>query len=221
MKFLRIKGVDEAARILSTRLREELGAHKRVLWLVPGGSNLAVAVQAMDLISRQETKHLTLMLTDERYGPIDHADSNLFQLNQAGMIPKDATVVPVLANVSLEDTIKYYAEAAQRAFEVCDVVIGQFGIGDDGHIAGILPHSEAAVLNDAWVFGYAAPDYTRLTLSPHAISKVTAAYAFVFGENKKTMLESLRDKNLPLEDQPSRILKMVKEAYVYSDQIGE
>ena len=102
MKFIRIKDADEAARILSTRLRQELSAHKRVLWLIPGGSNLPVAVKAMDLISQQETNYLTLMLTDERYGPVNHPDSNLYQLNQAGMVPKDSTLVPVLANVSLK-----------------------------------------------------------------------------------------------------------------------
>jgi len=219
MNYQRIKGDDEAARILATRLREELQSGKKVLWLLSGGSNVPVVVKALEQIRDQDLRRLTMMLCDERYGPVGHDESNLYKLKQAGFIEGKATLIATLSNSSLQDTARYFSEALEKAFASHDVVIGQFGIGDDGHIAGILPHSPATVLDEKWAISYDTPPLTRITMTPHAITKVTAAYCFVFGENKRDMLLKLRDQNLPIDEMPSRVLKMVKEAYVYNDQV--
>jgi len=51
-----------------------------VLWLVPGGSNIPIAVEAMDMIRKEMSglslKYLTITLSDERYGSVGHKDSN-------------------------------------------------------------------------------------------------------------------------------------------------
>jgi 6-phosphogluconolactonase/glucosamine-6-phosphate isomerase/deaminase len=218
MTFEHLGSTDEAAQILSDRLAMELKEDKRVLWLVPGGSNIGIAIKTMELIKSGDIRKLTMMLTDERYGEIGHADSNFQQLKAAGFMAGKAVFIQTLSNSSLQDTVRYYGEAAEKAFAQHDILIGQFGIGDDGHIAGILPGTPATMLDDDWAIGYESPPYTRITLTPHALNQVHTAYAFVFGESKRPALTRLRDEMLPIDEQPSQILKNLPEATVYSDQ---
>lgn len=175
----------------------------------------------MASIPEELTEHLTILLTDERFGEVGHPDSNAKQLQDAGFQPKKATFVPVLdADYSREETRKRYEEAVKSAVEQASVTIGQFGIGSDGHIAGILPHSSAATA-DGWFTIYDAPPFVRATLTFQALRHIDAAYAMAFGSSKREALLNLRDKNLPLGDQPSQILKEMAEAYVFNDQLED
>jgi len=221
MQFVKTTGWDTGTKALTKRLTDELKRSKRVLWLVCGGSNIPAATKVMAALPEEETKNLAIFLTDERYGEIDHVDSNAKQLYQAGFHTKQAIFVPVLApGFSLAETQERYGQAVKRAFEHADVIIAQFGMGADGHIAGILPRSEA-VEADGWVAAYEAPHYTRVTLTFEALRHITAAYVMAFGEGKKHALEQLRDESLPLVDEPAQILKELPEAFVYNDQIGD
>lgn len=217
---MKTDGWEAGTSALSQRLKQELKQGEHVLWLVCGGSNIAAAVRVMDSIPQEASKQLSIFLTDERYGAVGHTDSNARQLHDAGFQPKDAIFVPVLEpGFTLEETQERYSEASKRALEHADVVIAQFGIGPDGHIAGILPHSPA-VTADEWVTAYDAPPYTRVTLTFLALRHITAAYAMVFGDAKHRALQQLRDEDLSLADEPSQILKALPEAYVYNDQLG-
>ena len=221
MRFVKTPDAERGIGELSQRLTSELKKNKRVLWLVPGGSSIAAAVKIMQALPEEENNNLAIFLTDERYGEVGHIHSNAKQLMDSGFTQKQAIFVPVLApGFSLEETKERYAEAAKRAFEHADVIIAQFGIGTDGHIAGILPHSEAAAA-DGWVAAYETQEHTRVTLTFEALRHISAAYAFVFGDAKKQALEQLRDETLALADEPSQILKELPEAYVYNDQIGD
>jgi 6-phosphogluconolactonase/glucosamine-6-phosphate isomerase/deaminase len=212
---------DEGTAALTARLRKELGTGKRVLWLLGGGSNIAASVKVMDAITDEESEKLAIFLTDERYGELDHQDSNARQLREAGFQPKQAIFVPTLASgLSLGETEERYAQALQTAMEHADVIIGQFGMGPDGHIAGILPNSPATTAT-GWVTGYEAPPYVRITMTFEALRRITAAYLFVFGASKQEAVSNLQTETLPLEQQPAQILKELPEAYVYSDQLEE
>jgi 6-phosphogluconolactonase len=206
---------------LSDRLQAELEAGKNVLWLVPGGSNIPLSAEVMRQIPDELTHRLTIYLTDERYGEVDHPDSNTRQLREAGFDPKDARMVHVLApGLGLEETAEQYALSIAAAFEVADIVIAQIGMGPDGHICGILPGSPA-VTSDQLAVGYKTETFTRITLTPRAlIEHVDAAYVYAFGEAKLPALENLLGKELPLDEQPAQLLKQLPEAYVYNDQLA-
>lgn len=221
MHFVKTPNAEHGIKELSQRLGTEVKKNKHVLWLVPGGSNIAAAVEIMKSLPEEETKNLSIFLTDERYGEVGHIHSNAKQLMDNGFLQKQAIFVPVLApGFSLEETKERYEVAAKQAFEHAEIIIAQFGIGADGHIAGILPHSEA-VETDGWVAAYETHEHTRVTLTFEALRHISAAYAFVFGEGKRIALEQLRDEDLPLDDEPSQILKQLPEAYVYNDLIGD
>ena len=221
MQFIQTPDWKKGTRALSKRLSSELTKNQPVLWLIPGGSNIPAAVEIMKTLPEEATKNLAIFLTDERYGEVGHIHSNGKQLVDAGFLPKQAIFVPVLApGFSLQETQNRYEEAAKRAFEHASVIIGLFGIGSDGHIAGILPHSEA-VESEGWVAAYETHEHTRVTLTFQALRHISVAYVFAFGEEKKAALLKLHDETLPLAEQPSQILKELPEAYLYNDQIGD
>jgi 6-phosphogluconolactonase/glucosamine-6-phosphate isomerase/deaminase len=209
-----------ASASLAQRLLAALEAGQRTLWLVPGGSNITLSVNVLSSIPSTLQQNLTVMQTDERYGEFDHADSNWRQLREAGFVAENAGLIPVLtpANQDLQATTASYAQALAAELAATEVVIGQFGIGADGHIAGIKPRSPASASPEL-VCGYQAEDFARITLAPLALQNIHAAYALVFGGDKKSALEKLRDQDLPLTDQPAQILKQMPESYVYTDQI--
>lgn len=215
-----IPNAEEAAQALLKRLVAELSEKKRVLWLVPGGSNIPLSVSVMREIPAELQPGLAIMLTDERYGDYNHPDSNTRQLREAGFETGQASVVSVLTpeNKNLADTCKRYNQAIKTAFAYADSIIGQFGMGADGHIAGMLPHSPA-VHARTLVAGYDAGNFIRITLTPPAIQQIHAAYAFVYGEPKRPTLENLLHKQLTLTEQPAQILKRLPESYVYNDQL--
>jgi 6-phosphogluconolactonase len=221
MQWLLTPDWDQGIDDLGERLARELGAGRRVLWLVSGGSNSAASARIMARLSDELTPKLTVSLIDERYGPPEHADSNWQKLLQVGFQPKQARLSPVLQpGLTFQATRDSYEKMLSQALADGDIVIGQVGIGDDGHIAGILPHSVATEPTDALVVAYHSDPYDRLTLSFAALQRLTATYAFVFGTAKQAALLRLATQNLSLADQPAQILKQLQQAYVYNDQVG-
>ena len=221
MQLLKTSDWHPAIHVLQARIQQELSAGRRVLWLVSGGSNIVATVTIMQGLVEETTKNLTIMLADERYGAVGHSDSNGAQLLAAGFDPRQAQLLTVLiSNTSFEATRDHYEALAIKAFSNCDIVIAQFGMGSDGHIAGILPRS-AAASSTAFVAAYAAQPYQRLTLTFRAIKRVSVAYVLAYGDDKKPALEMLSSKLIPYTEQPAQIIKELPEAYVFNDQMGE
>jgi 6-phosphogluconolactonase/glucosamine-6-phosphate isomerase/deaminase len=173
-------------------------------------------------IPAELTSNLTVLLLDERFGIPGHADSNWQQLQTAGFDPKQAKVIQTLQREkTLEITCSEYDDAVHEVVDKTHkqggIVIAQCGIGGDGHIAGILPRSPA--VNDSeWVTCYDGGAYQRITLTPVAWESIDVAYAFAYGDTKKGTLTRLKNDALSVDDQPSQLLKVTAEAYVYTDQ---
>jgi 6-phosphogluconolactonase/glucosamine-6-phosphate isomerase/deaminase len=212
-------GAATGSKVLGDRLTAELTAGKRVLWLISGGSNIIITVTVMQTLPEELTPKLTIAPMDERYGPPRHADSNVQQLFEPGFSPKQATFIPILNGSALEATTDAYIDKMAELLYENDVVIGQFGIGADGHTAGILPGSPAALEEAKLAIGYQAQDFSRITLTFPGLRRISAAYAFVYGTSKAAALRDLHDQSLGLDVQPAQILKALPEAYIYNNQI--
>jgi 6-phosphogluconolactonase/glucosamine-6-phosphate isomerase/deaminase len=220
MRFTHSDSPEQGITDLTERLKSELAADKKMLWLVCGGSNIGAEVKIMKAIPADLSQNLTVALTDERYGEVGHGDSNWQQLMDAGFDIKAGKALPVLTGKPLEQTIADYADLARQLFEKNDLAIALFGIGGDGHIAGILPDSPASREGAALAAGYDSPPYTRLTLTFPALKQIDVGYAMSFGDSKQAALQRLENEEIELAEQPSQVLKQLPEAYLYSDQIG-
>lgn len=220
MKFIEIDKKN-ASTYLYNLLINILREHARVTWFVSGGSNMPITVNAMKDIPRDLTKKMNICLVDERYGDVGHKDSNWHQLHNLGFHKKEATLFPVLQNngMTLKETTILFGETVRELLG-SSYTVAQFGIGPDGHIGGALPHTKASAEKEHYTVGYKTDPFTRITMTPVAMSKLNEAYAFVFGHSKYEALYNLYKKNMSVEDQPAQVLKKINRSIVYNDQLS-
>jgi 6-phosphogluconolactonase/glucosamine-6-phosphate isomerase/deaminase len=219
MIFLNSNSPAECARILAERIGSFLAQDKKVLWLLSGGSNINISVLTLDILKEhfplKLKTNLAVSLVDERYGPVGHPDSNWQQLLEADFSLDEIISEPVLTGLSLEETVQNFSENYKRISTWADVVIGQMGIGLDGHTAGILPESPA-VTESGIACSYEALKYTRISLTLTTIKSINASYAFLIGSTKKLVIYYLRSRDFPYAEMPAQVLKDIPESYVYS-----
>jgi 6-phosphogluconolactonase/glucosamine-6-phosphate isomerase/deaminase len=222
MKFLR-EDMGAATHAVAKAICDSLFADRRVLWLVSGGSNIAVEKDVMGMVrdhAGERLAGLAIMPVDERYGYSGHKDSNIQQLREAGFDPGVATLVDVLLHdMPFDQTISFYNDVASTALASADTVIGQFGMGADGHVAGIKPKSPATESDESTVAGYEWEDYTRLTLMPAALRQVTTGFLVAYGEDKKKALTELKKHTASFAKLPAEVLYELPDVYVYNDRI--
>ncbi len=221
MDFIRVEGVSELETALILALNAALAKKETVLWLVPGGSNIKTAVAVMSHLEVNNLVNLTIALTDERYGEPGHADSNFLQLHQNGLETRGATFLDLLDGSPFEETVARASRNMEILFKREKIIVGYFGMGADGHIAGILPHSPAAVSDETWMVGYDGGQFQRFTLTPFALSHVQQAFVGAYGVEKLQPLTTLQNKMVPVTEQPAQILRHIPEVSIFNDQLGD
>ncbi len=143
LRFIHISNPQPVIDYLSLTIRQKLDEGKKLLWLIPGGSSIPIVAAVSKQLQGDDLSNLTVTLTDERYGPVGHADSNWQQLRDAGLNLPGANLQPVLRGKDIDTTAADYSATIAKDLEDCDYKLGFIGIGADGHTAGILPASPA------------------------------------------------------------------------------
>jgi 6-phosphogluconolactonase/glucosamine-6-phosphate isomerase/deaminase len=232
MRWEIIHDIQPVTQYVTEVISAHLENNERVLWLVPGGSALIIAAAVGENLTKHDVKNLTVMLTDERYGPVDHADSNWKQLMDLGFSLPGAKLIPVLTKENndappkgvvvvmdgpnIYETGRQFARQLEQQFGEADFKIGLFGMGADGHTAGILPHSPA-VSSEQFVASYKAPHFERITMTPQAIAQLDEAILYAVGTEKRDALYNLH-QDISLEKQPAQVLKKVPKLTIFTDQ---
>ncbi len=211
--------VKKATTDLKNYLQAALDQGQKVLWLISGGSNIVITADILREL--KNTQHLTIAQVDERYGPVGHPDSNWRQLLDSGAPLEGVTLLPILENplASMNATAESYETKLKNALAQADLSIAQLGMGADGHIAGILPETDA-VTAPGLVTSYQTPQYDRITLTFQGLDQVQQLYLFAYGEDKTEQLKRLESKDLPESEQPAQYLKRHGHVIVYNDSIG-
>lgn len=217
MHIEKSSGREDTAQYLSRVIAEKLSQGKSVLFLVPGGSAIAVAVRVGELLSTKDLSRLRVMLTDERFGEVGHKDSNWAQLLASGFAVPGATLFPVLRGHTLEETVRVYDKELEEEILGADFRIGLFGMGVDGHTAGILPKSTASVATN-YIHGYVAEPFTRITMTPPAIAKLDVTILYAMGKDKAHAIHELREKRT-IRTNPAQALKQARILTVFSDAV--
>lgn len=223
MRFLREPNT-AAAVTMAHSIRHALRQNEHVLWLVSGGSNIPVEIAVMRQLREdcpELLDDLMVLPMDERYGPSGHQNSNYQQMLEAGFAPGDAHWYDVLIDdLPLAETVDYYVDLAEETFGVASYVIGTFGMGADGHTAGILPRSPAAFDTEAVVVGYTGPDHVRMTLTQSVLVRCNEAFLLAYGETKQDALHNLEAAEHSIDDMPAQILHHIENVTVYNDSIA-
>ncbi len=218
MEFYEIQSNDQFIKDFSAKLQNLLNQHKRILWIVSGGSNIANEVAIMSKVSNEDSARLEILLSDERFGPSDYSESNYNQLLQAGFNFKQANFENILTFADIEKANSYYSELFKAKIQKTDYIIAELGIGSDSHIAGILPNSSSANSREL-SYCYEGPDYQRITLTFKALLKINQAMIYSEGKDKEEVIKKL----LVEEDRdqttfPSQILYKIKSVSIYNKQ---
>lgn len=219
ISYIRTSSPDKPAEYLYSAIRQRLERGNKVLWLVPGGSSVTVAVKTAELLAgAPELENLTITLTDERYGLPAHDDSNWQQLLGAGFSLNNANMQPVLTGKSMDDMTKTFGSTLKKGLDAPGFKIGLFGMGSDGHTSGILPGSPAIKSRD-YAASYDGGRYKRITTTPAAISKLDEAVLYALGRDKWPTIKKLQT-DAGVDVQPAQILKTVPKLTVFSDYEG-
>ncbi len=238
MRIVRTDSPQTARDAVTSRILRQIGLGLPVLLLASGGSTAGIAVgvceDAKRLIGRGATplsESLSLSLIDERFGPAGHGDSNWQRLIDLGLDECSVNARPVLvdreirensftAAIDAFDGFLKGAVARQKAERL--YIVGLFGIGSDGHTAGILPGSplsvETAEDEGRFAAGYVTDRFTRITVAPPFFRYIDYAVAYAAGSEKRAALATL-EREAPIAAQPAQLLKRARETVVFTDAL--
>lgn len=168
-------------------------------------------------------------LVDERFGPAGHPDSNWNSLEPDVPLWHYLKPVPLLTGtngseedftITVESFNRFLAGVAQQQQRGEVFVAALFGIGEDGHTAGILPESPAAVIppdSERFASGYKSIPHTRITIAPPFFPHIDLALIWASGPGKQQVLASVQ-RNISPAAQPAQFLKLAKETVIFTDQ---
>lgn len=138
---------------------------------------------------------------DERFGERNHKNSNELMIRETGLIhyleSSNIRFYSMLENgVEITECSKNYDEALRFIFKYFPKSVGIFGIGEDGHTAGIpsIPDITLKMSEDhsSLISFYEAEKYgARMTMNFQAISMLDLIIILVLGQNKREILNRL------------------------------
>lgn len=208
--------VKSAADHISRAIKTNLTAGKKVLWFLSGGSGTKVVLAVAQQLQGEDLSHLAVTLSDERYGTVGHTDENWQQLLDGGFDLQGATLYRPLVNEDRTMTTDKFGAWIMQQMLAADYKIGLFGIGNDGHTAGIKPHSDATKTS-AWAECFTGDDFERITITPFTISQLDEIVIQASGTDKITELKRLLYQDIEVTEQPAQILKSVAICTLYTD----
>ncbi|MDE2030945.1 MAG: 6-phosphogluconolactonase [Patescibacteria group bacterium] len=214
-KIKQIENIEDVVNYVSSVINEKLQLGRNVLWFVSGGSAISLEVAIAKRINVFEANKLAVTLADERFVKINDPESNWFKLIKAGFSIKDAKFIPFLKGKSFTETTNSIKEVLEVELNNAQYKIGIFGIGADGHTAGILPHSKAINSKDI-ICNYETDLYNRITITPKTISMLDEAIISAVGESKWKVIKDL-EHSIPVNDMPAQILKQIPLLTIFTD----
>ncbi len=214
------KSPEEAVQEVALKFIETLKKGK-VLWLVCGGSNVPYIVEILNqvrkTVSEEVLQNLTLGLTDEKFTDADTEGANWKQLLDGGLDVSGIATAEIFKGQSLTEVADEYTTLLEDAIRAKTHIMVQIGIAQDGHCAGVLPHS-SGVTETNLVATYRAEPHTRVTLSLVGLTRMSSVHSFVFGEAKRDVVLRLKNGGVSSEEMPSQVLRQMSEVYLYTDQ---
>jgi len=216
-KFIKQSSPPDIAQQMADKIASLAKTNGRISWFLSGGSCIPIEASAANLLNESLARDITGFLIDERFGQLCNADSNFHQLQAAGFPGYKLRVVPVLEGLDINQTTQKYDKVIRDLTVSSSYKIGVFGIGADGHIAGILPNSPALLSTD-YVTSYDGVYYQQITTTEKTLRAIDETIVYAAGPSKHTALNNLREKLL-VKDQPAQLLKLIPQVTIYNDLV--
>ena len=212
------------AQELTNDILKHVDQVSSVLLFLSGGSAIEQEVAMLKSFSQSQKERITLSMVDERAVPYESVDSNWGSILQ---------LYPEIEDEFDYITINPEKDPGEAAIELStelntvivnfDQVIGIYGVGEDGHTAGMQPmdedeFTERFLQPHVYACYYEGQDFPRVTTTNAVIKKLDHCLVYAVGKGKKSVLEDLQDE-VPAHEMPSQLLKNAKKLTVYTDQI--
>lgn len=244
--FSRSKLFPELAARIEREVKENITMHNVLLFL-SGGSCVKLypylAKSILTLFRNSEDddiQNLTILQVDERFQPGKKEDTNAFQIEKTGLwkacLKAQVEYYMISQERSLEDSTDYYNDTIKK-FNISRMPqfdksgnqrkkqmyqIGVFGIGEDGHTAGLLPGYKSSWDGETCCYvGYenSGSFKKRITLTPSSIKKMDVAFILASGKKKKKVLKKLKSSRKANTDAfPALVLLDIPQIEVFTDQ---
>lgn len=212
----------KTAWILAENIQDMLSRQRQAVLAVPGGRSVGGIFR---LLARENVdwERVHIFMVDERLVPPGHPDSN-FRVVEENLqeIIAFPSMHPFIFTPAQE---KAGVEAYRR--ELADLG-GRFdivlvGCGEDGHIASIFPgrHEPEPDTEDFFLVRDAPkPPAARMTASIGLLLRAQVGVGLFFGAEKRDALCRLFDETVSVRDCPAKILRLLPQHYIITDQEG-
>jgi 6-phosphogluconolactonase len=194
-----------AAERMAGLVRAQLSRGDQAIFVVSGGTTPAKCFDSLSSYSLDWSK-VQVALSDERWVPDDHADSNERMLREA-LLRNEAAAASVLSIYQDNLSVDERCDALQSQLPAAGFACAMVGMGTDGHFASLFPDADS--LQD----GLNADNSrfympVRTTASPHprisitlgALLKSAEILLLMFGMEKLSVFEKAQagDDSYPI-----------------------
>lgn len=200
-------------------------ADKPILLMLAGGSSREVIpLIDTELLSDQ----VTVTVTDERY--TEDLEENNFAALQGmsfynNLIDAGAYCIDtqIFAGESHEEHAKRFDKNLKEWKKDFPngKIITLFGVGKDGHIAGIIPGTENFDLKfnnpDVWAIELKDTKYERTTITLPFMKNIDFPLVYITGIEKSEALAKIVAKEGDSHQTPARILNDMKDPIIFTD----
>ncbi|MEK7672560.1 MAG: 6-phosphogluconolactonase [Patescibacteria group bacterium] len=163
-------------------------------------------------LTKDECKRIHFYQVDERYVPADHPDSNQKMIKETLIKNHGIKFTHFDTSIPIKKSLAKYAKSLPK---IIDLTI--LGIGPDGHIASLFPHCEA--LNSKDTVAHTQTDEFainhRLTLTLPTILKSKNILVLIKGQDKKSVLETLKQGKKSIAEFPAVALLKNKNLLIH------
>ncbi len=207
------------------------------LFLISGGS----ALKILDYIKTNDfDERIAASVLDERFSR-DKEINNFLQLRQTNFYAKTRKVGVIFINTvpkekeDPEEFAKRYDEAIKkwRRQNKEGKIIALMGMGEDGHVAGVLPCPEdeeyfrkTFIETDKWIVSYDAGAKNQYPIRVTAtmrfiLDEIDKVIFYAAGENKRKALELATRKttNAKINEIPAVIINQIRDIKIFTDII--
>jgi 6-phosphogluconolactonase/glucosamine-6-phosphate isomerase/deaminase len=230
---------ENAIQFLSDAFGKRIVKNEPVLFLCTGGSSAGIAAAVCkNLADRYGDEKgglkwlFTVSLTDERFGPEGHPESNVVKLVNLGLPMGKVSTIHLLKGSADDDdafaaAVRHFddflAEAAEKKLAGKLHIAALLGIGGDDQTAGILPGSPVVdpeakgthdIIDLRWAAGYRSSILTRITITPDFFPMIDLAAVWIDRKETPDAVSRLEEDGSPV-DHPAQLLKKATETIIF------
>jgi 6-phosphogluconolactonase len=199
---------------------ESIERHGRCLIALAGGSTPKRLYQLLasdEYRSEIDWSRVHVFLSDERYVPLDHDDSNFKMARESLLehvpLPTDQ-IHPVPTHLDASEAARAYESSILDTFGSENGLVPAFdlvllGIGGDGHTASLFPGTQALDVDDRLVVENWVPqqDAMRITFTIPMLHAARNTILMAAGEDKCGAVQRTIEGERNLQETPCQLLR--------------